>query len=129
MADYIGFNPPFVGGSQKIMSRQEDKRLVRNDVLNNLLILPGELPFRPNYGVNLRNFIFEKFNQDELDELRFSISNQLSLNDPRIIVSDIILVPKPDIVSLEITVLIILREDPNKTIEIKRLIKVLTSNQ
>ena len=60
MTNYIGFNPPFVGGSQGIMTRQEDERLIRNDILNNLLILPGELPFRPNYGVNFSKVKFLK---------------------------------------------------------------------
>jgi len=129
MADYIGFNPPFVGGSQKIMSRQEDERLIRNDILNNLLILPGELPFRPNYGVNLRNFTFERLTQDELDKLRSEIISQISNNDSRLIVRTVLLIPKPDISSLEITVLVSLREDPNRTIEIKRLISTLTSNK
>ncbi len=129
MADYIGFNPPFVGGPQMIMARQEDERLIRNDILNNLLILPGELPFRPNYGVNLRNFTFEKLNQDELSRLQSNIINQIKNNDPRLIIRAVDLVPKPDTASLEITVLVSLVEDPNKNIEIKRLIKVLTSNR
>ena len=129
MTNYIGFNPPFVGGSQGIMTRQEDERLIRNDILNNLLILPGELPFRPNYGVNLRNFTFEKLTQDALELLRSDIINQLSGNDSRLIIREVKLVPKPDTSYLEITVLASLVEDPNKNIEIKRLISILKSDK
>jgi len=77
MTEFIGFNPPFIGGSQKILSRQDDERLIRNDVLNNLLILPNELPFRPTYGVNLRNFVFEKMDSSAIDQLKHEIISQI----------------------------------------------------
>lgn len=128
MAEFIGFNPPFVGGPQKIMSRQDDERLIRNDILNNLLILPNELPFRPTYGVNLRNFVYEKMDSSALDQLRNEIISQIRTNDPRLIVRNVKLVPNSDNATLEITVLVSMIQDPNKNIEIKRLIKTLTTS-
>jgi len=125
---YIGFNPPFVGGSQKIMSRQDDERLIRNDIIQNLLTLPGELPFRPDFGVNLRNFLFEKLDEHSLQSLKYEIENQLLFNDPRLIILKLNIIPIYDTSSLEITLLVTLREDPDKNIEIKRLIKVLSGN-
>lgn len=124
-ARYIGFNPPFIGGSQKIMSRQEDERLIRNDVLQNLLILPGELPFRPRYGVNLRNYTFEKITDDSLAILENEIKTQIVQNDPRLIVKKLSLIPDSDSGTLEITLIVGLIEDPDRNIEIKRLIQIL----
>ena len=69
MTEFIGFNPPFIGGNEGIMSQQRGARLIRNDVLQNLLILPGELPFRPNYGTNLRDFVFEKLSSNNIESI------------------------------------------------------------
>jgi hypothetical protein len=125
-ARYVGYNPPFVGGPQKIMGQQQDTRLIANDVLQNLLILKGELPFRPGYGVNLRNFTFEAMTSNSIDTLRDEIGFQITQNDPRLIVKSLILVPDPDAATLEITVIVGLKEDPDRNIEVKRLIQVLT---
>lgn len=129
LARYFGYNQLFVGGPQKIMSRQEDERLISNDILNNLLIIPGELPFRPSFGVNLRNFVFEKLDGNDISILESEIASQLLRNDPRLIIKQLRLVPNPDSAQLEITILVTLKEDPNKTIEIKRLIRTLSSNK
>lgn len=123
---YVGFNPPFIGGPQRIMSQQKDDRLIANDILLNLLILPGELPFRPGFGVNLRNFTFEKMAQPDLNRLDQEIRDQIVKNDSRIIVKSLDLVPSLDQSALEITLIVGLREDPDRNIEIKRLIQVLT---
>jgi phage baseplate assembly protein W len=127
-ARYIGYNPPFVGGPQGIMSQQSDDRLIANDVLQNLLILPGELPFRPGFGVNLRNFTFEKLNNKNLSLLEQEIATQIIANDPRLIIKKLELLPFPDTSQLEINLVVTLIEDPDRNIEIKRLIQVLARN-
>ena len=127
-ARYIGFNPPFVGGPQKIMSQQADDRLIANDVLQNLLILPGELPFRPGFGVNLRNFTFEKLDNRSLSLLRQNITAQIQQNDPRLIIKNLELTPLPDTGQLQIILIVSLIEDPDRNIEIKRLIQILARN-
>jgi len=127
-ARYVGYNPPFVGGPQKIMSQQKDDRLIANDVLQNLLILPGELPFRPNFGVNLRNFTFEKMALRDLGRLEQEIRNQLIQNDPRLIIKKLDLIPDSDKATLSINLIVSLKEDPDRNIEIKRLIQILTRN-
>ena len=125
---YVGFNPPFIGGPQKVMSSQADDRLIRNDVLQNLLILPGELPFRPNFGVNLRNFVFEKNTANDLNRLENDIRTQLVSNDERLLIKFLNLTSLPDQSAVEITLIVALKEDPDRNIEIKRLIQVLTRN-
>lgn len=126
---YFGFNMPFIGGHQKVMSRQEDDKLIKNDILNNLLIVPGELPFRPSFGVNLRNFVFQKITDDQLIDLEQEIRLQILSNDPRLIIRTLSVVPDADQGGLQITLIVSLIEDPDQNIEIKRLIRVLTGNK
>lgn len=124
MTEFIGFNPPFVGGNEKIMSQQRGDRLVRNDVLQNILILPGELPFRPQYGTNLRNFVFDSMDFDSLNGLESEIRTQIVKNDNRLIIRDVRLKPDPDNGKLDVTVIVAFKEDPFTDIEINRLINI-----
>jgi len=125
---YVGFNPPFVGGTQSIMSSQSDDRLIANDVLQNLMILPNEIPFRDNFGVNLRNFTFEKLDENNLRSLEEEITTQIRRNDERLIIKLVELIPDSDEATLTINIIVALREDPDRNITIKRLIRTLLNN-
>ena len=57
MATYFGQNPPFVGGAEKVLSRQEDIRLIKNDILQLIMTSPGERVHRPNFGTAVRETI------------------------------------------------------------------------
>jgi phage baseplate assembly protein W len=124
MNEFIGFNPPFIGGNEKIMSQQRGSRLVRNDVLHNLMIAPGELPFRPNFGTNIRNFVFDAMKPSELGILEDEIRQQIVRNDSRLMVKDVTLTPYQDSGKLDVTVIVAFTEDPFTDIEINRLINI-----
>jgi phage baseplate assembly protein W len=88
-ATYYGFNPPFVGGTQKVLPRQEDMRLVKNDVLQLLFTLRGERVHRPTFGTRLRSTVFEPLTQPVLDDLRSDIISAINENEPRLINIDV----------------------------------------
>lgn len=127
MREYIGFNPPFIGGNEKIMSQQRGEKLIRNDILQNLLIVPGELPFRPNFGTGIRNFVFDQMDQNALTILEDEIRRQIIANDPRLTIRDISLIPEPNESRLNINITISFIDDPSYNIEISRSINVRTT--
>lgn len=79
---YYGYNPPFFGGQQKVLSRQSDEILIKNDVLQILLTAPGERLFRPFFGVGLRNRLFDP--SDSFDNIESDIVNQINRYDGRL---------------------------------------------
>ena len=122
-AQFYGFNPPFIGGQQKIMSRQEDDRLLKNDILQLLLTIPGERVMRPGYGVNLRNFVFENIDSANLSALRNEIINQIRTYETRVNIISVELVPFEDENSINIKIAVTLKSDPMRLIKIEQFFK------
>lgn len=83
-ATFFGFNAPFIGGPQNIMSRQEDDQIIRNDILALLLTVPGERVMRPDFGVHLRDAIFDPDDYEAIQSLQDEIKSALERCDPRI---------------------------------------------
>jgi len=122
-ATFFGFNPPFIGGAQNVMSRQEDDRLIKNDILQLLLTIPGERVMRPTYGVNLRNFVFENLVSSDLSILQSNIEEQLRIYEPRVDLEFIDLLPDPDKNGLQIKIVVTLKKDPKKQLSIEQFIQ------
>jgi phage baseplate assembly protein W len=100
---WYGFNAPFLGGKEKVLSRQEDEKLIRNDLLQLLLTAPGERVMRPNFGSPIRPFLFEQMSEAELDQLRVGILEAIEQYEPRVVATEVTLEPK-DTGDLNITV-------------------------
>jgi phage baseplate assembly protein W len=94
-AIYYGINPPFVGGSQSILSIQTDERLIKNDLIQMLLTRPGERVYRPTFGTGLRDRVFENMDAGSLSTLEAEISQQID-TDERVIVNQVTATLSPD---------------------------------
>lgn len=125
-ATYYGFNPPFLGGPEGVLSRQEDDRLIKNDILQLLLTVPGERVMRPSFGVNLRNYVFEPGSDAELSILRSEIINQIENEEPRVNIDFVEIQPDLDNNKLQIKISVFLRKDPKRRLTIERFIDIAT---
>jgi uncharacterized protein len=126
-ATYFGMNPPFIGGAENILSRQEDDRLIKNDILQKLMTVPGERVMRPDFGVNLRNFVFEPMTENDLSSLREEIGTKVA-EDPRIIVRSVDLERDDDNNQLNIKIVVSIRKDPKRRLTIEQSIDVAASS-
>lgn len=88
---WFGFNAPFYGGLEKVMSRQVDERLIKNDLLQLIMTVPGERFGRPDFGTNLRITTFEQMDQETLDELSDDIANQIRKYEPRVTITSVLI--------------------------------------
>jgi phage baseplate assembly protein W len=90
MATWYGPNFPFYRGNtvfgvaQKVAARQEDERLIKNDLLQGLLTNPGERLFRPNFGAGVKTFLFELNDATMHTQLENAIATQISTYHPRV---------------------------------------------
>lgn len=89
MAKWFGYNAPFIGGNQSVLSMQVDERIVKNDLLQLLMTAPGERVMRPDFGTAIRTFLFEQQSQDALDNLRSDIIQKIEKYEPRVITTDV----------------------------------------
>ena len=92
---WFGFNPPFVTDG-RFMSYQEDERLLKNDLKQLLLTLPGERVMRPTFGTNLRRFLMQDISKTSLLLLRENILDAIAREEPRIIVNKLGIIDKSD---------------------------------
>ena len=111
VAKFYGFNPPFKGGKQNILSRQEDEQLIKNDILQLLLTVPGERLHRPDFGTNLRSYVFEILDDTTTEMLRTEIIASLSKYEKRV----------------KIDVLQITQEQTTNSINIKLVTSMISS--
>ncbi len=120
MARYFGYNPPFTGGQQNVFSRQEDERLIKNDLLQLLLTLPGERLNRPDFGTTLRSYVFEQNTQKDLALLRVEILEAISAYEPRVAIDTFRLESSTDGRTINLFIIARLIGDPNVRLTIDR---------
>lgn len=128
-ATYFGMNPPFFGGAQNVLSRQEDERLIKNDILQLLLTVPGERVMRPDFGVNLRNFVFEQLTQADIFSLQTEIESQVSTQEPRVNVERVEIVRDDDNNGLIVRVVVNLHKDPKRRFTVEQFIQMAVDSQ
>lgn len=123
MAKYFGMNPPFIGGQQNVLSRQEDEQLIKNDLLQLLLTVPGERVNRPNFGVRLRSFVFEQGTQPDIALLEREVSNAIRKYEPRVRIEFLqITQSEDDQHTLRVKLVVSMRDDPRRRLDIDRFI-------
>ena len=96
ISKWFGYNAPFIDGGGSILPRQEDERLIKNDLLQLLLTIPGERLMSPDFGVNLRNYTFEQLDQISLDALRDEIKFKIARFEPRVDLKEVEVMGKPN---------------------------------
>jgi uncharacterized protein len=121
-AVFFGPNAPFVGGSQGFMSRQEDERLVKNDLLQLLRTSPGEREMRPNFGVDLYGLVFEQADSPLIMLKEQEIRSAVAKYEPRVTLTGVNIVIDEDRHAVSIRVTAVLKIDPSKQLSVDVLL-------
>ena len=87
----IPFNAPNV-----FSSTYTTKDAIKNNLLNFFLTNKTERYLTPNFGANLRAFIFEQITNGNIEGLKEDIQSQLSLYFPNVIVASLDILQNPD---------------------------------
>lgn len=111
---YFGWGQPFFGGPQGVMSPQYDEDLVRNDMIQLLLTLPGERRYRPSFGTMLKRIVFETLDVNYLSAIRNNILGAIAENDDRIEVKSLDLVMNDSLHRLDMRLTFIINGQPAK---------------
>ena len=97
----IGVSLPF-NGEGVFNSTYTTKEQAKSNLLNVLLTEPGERLYLPNFGVGIRNLLFEQNVKTEF--LKERINNQVDIYIPEIEVMDIKIDKSPDSHTLYIAI-------------------------
>lgn len=117
---YFGFNPPFLTDST-ILPLQSDERLIKNDLLQLLLTVPGERIFRPNFGTDIRSSLFEPSDDNTYSDIKQSIVTAIANFEPRVKLTKVEVAPAADENIIVVQIFASLTLDPNRilTVELK----------
>jgi len=124
MAVYFGYNPPFVGGAGGVMSRQEDLRLVKNDLLQLILTSPGERVHRPDFGTDLRASVFDPSDTQSYELLAADIRDEILRSEPRVLNPRVSAQPVGDGQIVKVFVIANLTFNPDAVLELEQEILV-----
>ena len=117
--DYIRINPVDLETSKAVgvrfpfnaegvfYSTYTTAEQVKSNLLNVILTEPGERIFKPNFGVGLRNYLFENFTDNiELEE---RIRSQVEIYIPEVELKEVSVIKSPDSHILNIAIFYSLR--------------------
>jgi phage baseplate assembly protein W len=99
----IGVSLPF-DGPGVFNSTYTTKDQIKSNLVNLLLTDVGERVMNPNFGCDLRKFLFEGITDNNSELLINSLTDSISVFVPQVTVRDIILDPSPDSNSVNLTV-------------------------
>jgi phage baseplate assembly protein W len=99
----IGVSLPF-NGPGVFNSTFTTKDQIKSNLVNLLLTSIGERIMNPNFGTELRRFLFEGINDSNSELLKNSLLNSIAIYVPDITVTDISIVPNTDYNSINLNV-------------------------
>ena len=91
----IGVSLPF-NASGVFNSTYTTKDQIKSNLINLLLTSKGERVMNPNFGCDLKKFLFEGITDNNVDTLRNDILSSISLYIPEITITNITLSPNID---------------------------------
>lgn len=119
---FYGCPYPIVKHPRGLLRTQSGMDQIKSDLLSLLLTEPGERVMLPDFGTNLKRFIFEQNDSSVLGEIRNEISRAISTWEPRIAVQNIEVTNGSDILGS------INEQDAKEDLQHIILIKILFTN-
>jgi len=91
----VGVSLPF-NGPACFNTTYTTKEAIKSNLVNWFLTNKGERPLNPDFGGNLRQYIFEQIVEDNLDFLKEDIQSQLAAYFPSVKISSLDVLAQED---------------------------------
>ena len=91
----VGFGFP-LNGDAVFVPTYNTRDQIKANMVNYLLTNKGERIFKPQFGANLRNLLFENILDITIEDLQSTIQNELSIYFPNVEVKEIQFNNQPD---------------------------------
>jgi phage baseplate assembly protein W len=91
----VGISLPF-NGPTGFNSTYTTTEQIKSNLINYLLTRKGERLFRPTFGANLRNFIFEQISNNNINDLQDILTSKIESNFSKIKIKQLVITPDTD---------------------------------
>lgn len=98
---FAGAPYPICAHARGLLHTQFGINQIKSDLLALLLTNRGERCMLPDFGVNLRRFLFEPNDDVLIRQVRDEISRQLELWEPRVVIEEIEITTNPESSNLD----------------------------
>ena len=88
------------------ITSKKDSTAIKNAIRNIVLTNSYERPFKPNFGANLRAQLFELGTPTAMQRMKMSIAEEIEILEPRVSVSDIVILQRDNSVDVKIAYVI-----------------------
>jgi phage baseplate assembly protein W len=120
----IGIKFPFSGQEDAVFSSTYTTRdAIKSNIINFFLTNKGERIMYPDFGANLKVFLFEHIETNKIGELKEYIRSLLISNFPQVEVVNIQLLSNTDLNLVQVNIayqIIVTREEDNVSLNISR---------
>jgi phage baseplate assembly protein W len=93
----LPFNKPFT-------STYTTKDQIKSNLVNLLLTDIGERVMNPNFGCNLKRYLFENINDTNAEKVKNAVLSSVGYYIPEITITSIAVTPNPDYNSIDVSV-------------------------
>jgi len=97
----VGVSVPF-DAPGVFNSTYTTKEQMKSNMLNVLLTEPGERVYKPNFGVGLRNYLFENFT--DIESLEDRIRSQVDIHIPQVELTNVKIEKDPNSNELKVSI-------------------------
>jgi phage baseplate assembly protein W len=104
--DISFYRNPFTSTISTKIDAEAIKQSIRNIILTN----KGERPFEPNFGSNLRRYLFENFSLITKDQIETEIRTAINTFEPRVIIADLEVKDFPERNAINIHLVVLIKQ-------------------
>jgi len=91
---------------------------MKSNIVNFILTNKGERVLNPNFGSNLREFLFEDINESTLKALEIKLTNDIQNNFPNVTINSLTLNPLQDDNTIQLSLSLSVYNGDIQTIQI-----------
>lgn len=99
----VGFSLP-LNGNAVFKPTYQTRDQIKSNLINFMLTNNGERVFNPNFGLDLRNYVFENTTDLTTEEIEFKIQEGIADYFPQVSIENLVVSPNIDINQINITV-------------------------
>lgn len=99
----VGFSLP-INGNAVFKPTYQTRDQIKSNLINFMLTNSGERVFNPNFGLDLRSYVFENTTDLTTEEIEFKIQEGIADYFPQVSIENLVVSPNIDINQINITV-------------------------
>lgn len=99
----VGFSLP-LNGNAVFKPTYQTRDQIKSNLINFMLTNNGERVFNPNFGLDLRNYVFENTTDLTTEEIEFKIQEGIADYFPQVSIENLVVSPNVDVNQINITV-------------------------